>query len=237
MGGGRLDGVVKLDVGKLVAADDALLGFGRQRIPAGQIVKIFLHDHVAAAGECRVLRADIDGIVGCLTRGVLRSVDKADQIAVVEIAKAVHFVDRRNRVTELRHDLRRQFEAEIHALGADVKQQVAGRGDRMARAGFDFAERMQFRRPRCAKQSVPRVRSEPHHAGQIAFDIAKAHRADQSGEIAAQRSDGVAACRPGIHRDDQKDRGAGQRLNHHLRDRRQVDIRCGGGQWFGLQRE
>ena len=77
------------------------------------------------------------------------------QIAVVEIAKAVHLVDRRDRVAEPRHDLRRQLEAEIHALGADVEQEIAGRGDRMTRSGLDFAERMQFGRPRLRRTACP----------------------------------------------------------------------------------
>ena len=135
MGGGRLDGIVEFDVGKLGAADDALLRLGGQRIPAGEIVQVFLHDHVAAAGECRVFLADDCGVDRRLRRRVLRPVDKADQVAIVEIAKAMHLVDRRNRVAEPGHDLRRQFEAKIHSLGADVEQQIARRGDGMARPG------------------------------------------------------------------------------------------------------
>ncbi len=86
----------------------------------------------------------------------------------------MHFIDRGDGVAEPGHDLRRQFETEIHALGANVKQEIAGRRDGMARAGFDFAKRMQFRRPRLTKQPVPRVRSDPHHAGELSFDVAEA---------------------------------------------------------------
>jgi len=35
VGEARLDGVVQLDVGQLPSADDALLLFGRQRVPSG----------------------------------------------------------------------------------------------------------------------------------------------------------------------------------------------------------
>jgi hypothetical protein len=44
----------------------------------------------------------------------------------------VDLVYLRNRIADSRHDLRRQLEAQIHALGADMKQQVARRGDSMA---------------------------------------------------------------------------------------------------------
>src|SRR5207302_5932860 len=105
------------------------------------------------------------------------SVDKADEIAIIEIFKAMHFVHGRDSVPEPRHDLRRQLEAEIRALGANVEDQVAGRGHRMARSGLDFLERMQFRRPRQAKEIVPGGRSKSHHAGKIPFKITKTHSA------------------------------------------------------------
>ena len=132
-----------------------------------------MHDHVAAAGEGGVFGAHISGIDRRLPGRVLGAVDKADEIAVVEIAKAVHFVDRRHRLAELSHDLRRQFETQVHALGANVKDEIARRRDRMARAGFDFPKRMQFRRPRLAEQPVPGVGANPHHTGEISLDIAE----------------------------------------------------------------
>ena len=85
----------------------------------------------------------------------------------------MHFIGRGNGIAEPSHDLRRQLETEIHALGANVKEEIAGGGDGMARAGFDFPKRMQFRRPRLTKEPVPGVGSNPHHAGEVAFDIAK----------------------------------------------------------------
>src|ERR1700721_1690671 len=95
-------------------------------------------------------------------------VDKADQVAVIEITKAMHFVDRRNGVADPGHDLGRQFETEIHALGANVKDEIAGCRHGMARAGLDFPKGMQFRRPRLPKEPVPCVGSNPHHAGKVA---------------------------------------------------------------------
>jgi hypothetical protein len=43
----------------------------------------------------------------------------------------------------------------------------------MARADLDFLKRMQFRRPRLAKEPVPRVGSNPHHAGEVSLNIAE----------------------------------------------------------------
>ena len=76
-----------------------------------KIVKIFLHDDVAAAGERGILLADQRGFDRRLAPRIFRSVDKAEEIAVVEVTKSVHFVRRRNRIPDARHDLRRQLEA------------------------------------------------------------------------------------------------------------------------------
>ena len=66
-------------------------------VPSLQVVQVLLHDHVAAAGERGVLLADDGGVDGCLVDGVLRAVDEAHQVAVVEILEAVHLVGRRRR--------------------------------------------------------------------------------------------------------------------------------------------
>ena len=75
--------------------------FGGQRVPSGKIVQIFLRDHVAAAGERGILRADERGVDHRLPARIFRAVDEAQKVAVVEIAKAVHLVDRGDRVAEL----------------------------------------------------------------------------------------------------------------------------------------
>ena len=54
----RLYSVVELDIGELGAADDALLRLRGQRVPFRQVMEIFLHDHIAAAGERRIFLAD-----------------------------------------------------------------------------------------------------------------------------------------------------------------------------------
>src|SRR5580698_3066522 len=146
MRGRRLDRVVKFDIGQLGAANNALLYFGGKRIPAFHVVQVFLHDDIAAAGKGAVLGADKNRIERSLIQRILRSIDKAEEIAFVEKAKAMHFIEWRNGVSEPAQDLGRQFETKVRALGADVEHQIAGRRGSMTRAGLDLAERMQFGR-------------------------------------------------------------------------------------------
>jgi hypothetical protein len=84
--------VVELDVGELFAADDPLLLGNRYAVPGRQVMQVFLHDHIAAAGEVRVLVADDRRCDGRTIDGIFRAVDEADEIAIVEIAEAVHLV-------------------------------------------------------------------------------------------------------------------------------------------------
>ena len=81
---------------------------------------------------------------------------------------------------QARHDLHGELETEIHALGADVKEQVAGRGDGVARAGAKFTKGMKFRRARRAEEAVPGVGTEAHDAGESGFKIAKTHGAQKA---------------------------------------------------------
>ena len=106
-----------------------------QRVPAGKIMEILLRDHIAAARERRVLGADERGVDHRLPARIFGAVDEPKEVAVVEVAKAVHLVDRRDRVAERAHDLRRHLEAEVHPLRADMEQEVPRGRDRMARSG------------------------------------------------------------------------------------------------------
>ena len=85
-------------------------------------MEIFLHDHIAATGEGGILLADECGIDHRLTARILGAVDEAQEVAVIEVTKAVDFIDRRNRVAEACHDLRRNLEAKVHPLRTDMEQ-------------------------------------------------------------------------------------------------------------------
>jgi len=84
-------------------------------------VEVFLDDDVAATCERGVLFSDEHGIDRGRAPRILRAVDETHQIAVVKITEAMDFVDRRNSISETRHDLHRKFEAQIHTLRTDVK--------------------------------------------------------------------------------------------------------------------
>ena len=89
-----LDGIVQLDVGELGAADEAFLLLDGHRVPGLQVMQVLLHDHVAAAGEGRVLLADDGGVEGVLVHGILRPIDEAQQVAVVEVLEAMDLIGR-----------------------------------------------------------------------------------------------------------------------------------------------
>ena len=95
----------------------------------------------------------------------------------------------RGRAVQPGHDLAGQLEAQIHPRRANVKEQVAGRADRMPAACADLAERVQSGRPRQSGQPVPGCRAEPGHAGQVAVQVAEADRPDQP------RQDRRTGCR------------------------------------------
>ncbi len=84
-------------------------------------------------------------------------------------------------------------------------------------SGLDLAKGMQFGRTRPAEDFVPGLRSDPHHAGQVALDVAEADGADQRREIvAAERPESGAAVGAGFYRHHQENGGARQRLNDRL---------------------
>ena len=111
MCGSRFDRIVQLYIGEFRAADDPLLGLGRQRVPSRQIVQILLHDDVTAAGERGILLANQGRVDRCLVRRIFRSVNETEQIARIEIAEAVHLVRWSDGIAQFYHDLRRQLEA------------------------------------------------------------------------------------------------------------------------------
>ena len=213
----RLRLVVELDVGELRAADDQLLLLGRERLPLREVVDVALHEHVAPAGEVGILVADDRGLDRLLPHRVLGAVDEAGQVAVVEVAEPVRLVDRGDRALEPRHDLGRELEAEVHPLGADVEEDVAGGRDRVAVAGEHLLERVEQRRPRLPVEDVPRVGADPRDAGEPPVEVALADGADERGQVGQERADGLPALLARVHRHDEEDRVAGRGLGHGLR--------------------
>src|SRR5262249_1576528 len=149
-------------------------------------MEILLHHHVAPTRELGVLVTHDYRIDGCLTRGIFRSVDKADEIAVVEVAESMYFVGHGNGKADARHDLRSKLEAQIEPLCTDVKQQVARRSDGMPIAHMDLVEGMQLRWPRRAKEPVPCFGSERQDTRQSRLDVTKSHRTQERGQVSTE---------------------------------------------------
>ena len=180
-------------------------------------MQIFLHDDIAAAGEARILGADQHRGERLVSGRVLGAVDKSEEIALVEIAEALHLVDRRYGGPEPGHDLRRQFKAQVEPLRTNVEQQVARGRDGVAGAGADLAERVQLQRLWRAEQPVPEVGADPHRAGEPATEVAKADGAHEIGEFGAERPHRLKMRGALGYGEDEKHRGARQRFGYRLR--------------------
>ena len=178
---------------------------------------VLLHDHIAAACERRVLGPDDGRIPGLIAAWILGPVDEPHDVAVVKVAEAVNLVGDGHCVAEGVHDLRRELEAEVRKLGADMKEKVARRRDGMAIGCADLPERVELSGPRRAEECVPGVRTDPRDAGESRLDVPEldsANQAGEAGEEGAQRRRVVAGV---ANTDDEKDRGARERTNDRLR--------------------
>src|SRR5580704_14263414 len=88
----------------------------------------------------------------------------------------------------------------------------------MARPGANLVEGVEFSGPGQAKESVPCVGPKPHDAGKAGFNVAKFHRAQQGGQVSAERPNGRAIVQAGIYCCNQEDRGSGERCSYKLCD-------------------
>jgi hypothetical protein len=87
-----------------------------------------------------------------------------------------------------------------------MEEDVARRGHRVVRSAQDLAERVQMGRPWLPEHPVPRVGAESYDAGQVAFQVAESNRAQEGGEVSAERTDGAGTLDSWIHRENQEDR-------------------------------
>lgn len=84
-------------------------------------MEIFLQDGIAAASEGSVLCADDGGVDDRIATRIFRSIDEASEVAVVEVTKPLYFNHDGDDSSDASHDLRRDFKAQVHPLGSDVK--------------------------------------------------------------------------------------------------------------------
>ena len=180
---GGLSSSSSLDVLELGAPDHQFLFGHRQRLPRRHVVHVLLHVHIAAAREVGILVADLAGADSQWAVGVFGAVDEAEQVAVLEEAKAMCFVDDGDRIERL-DDSPRKLETHVHRLCADVEQQIARRRRGVVAPSVELDERMQFDGSGSGEQPVPRIGSDRRHHRQPLGRVAKAHRAHQTGDIA-----------------------------------------------------
>ena len=95
--------------------------------------------------------------IALLLDRVLGSVDEAGEVAIVEVAEPVHLVRRREGAVEPRDDRRRELEAEVHPLGADVEEEIARGRDRMPCVRDDLTQRMELGWTWRPEEDVPGV--------------------------------------------------------------------------------
>ncbi len=127
----------------------------------------------------------------------------------------------------LLHDLRGQFEAQVHAFGSNVEENVARRGDGMAFPGANLPKRMKLGGTRRSEELVPGIRPESGDARKARLYVAKLDRANQPGEIRAKGAQlrvGVLVLADAHH---QKDRRPRKRTDHRLRKNDLVEFAGG----------
>ena len=209
-------GIGQLDVREFPAADNALLRLDGKSIPCLHVVKVFLDDDIAAACKGRVLVAHNAASRAASPRGFSVPSTKPHDVAVFEITEALDLVGNRNSVSDAFHDLRRQLEAEVHAPGANVEEDVAGSRDGVAATGTDLSKGMKLGGTRRSQQFVPGVRAESHYAGETRLDVAELDGAYKPGEIRAEGTHGRVASSIRANAHNQKDRCASERTDHPL---------------------
>ena len=216
VGVGSFLGVGLLDVGELVASDDALLGLGGESVPALHVVEVFLNNDVAPAAEGGVLLADDGGVACGLAAGVFGAVDEAEDVAVVEVAEAVGLVGDGDVIAECVHDVGGELEAEVDAFGADVEEEVAGCGDGVATAGAELAEGMELGGAGLAEEAVPCVGAVADDTGQSGLDVAELDGSDKPGEVSREPAEMRVGGGVLLDADDEEDGRAGERTDNGL---------------------
>jgi hypothetical protein len=98
-----------------------------------------------------------------------------------------------------------------------MKENIAGRGDGVARTGANLAKRMKLGGSRVAEQPVPDDGPETDDARQVSGGLAKAHGANQRRQIRAYRPYGDEAFVAGFRGEGEKDGVSRERHDHRLR--------------------
>lgn len=209
--------------------DRTFLLFDRQRIPRLEIVQVLLHDHITAVGEVRVAVTDQNCGNGVVVLGVLGAVDEPQEVAAVEVAEAVGFVDDLRDTTQAIVDLRHEFEAQVHRRRPHVEQEVARGGGRVVCVAVQRYEFVEFGGARPGEQSVPQRRSDPHDDREPTLGDAESDGTTQACEVAEQIPDrGFTSV---VHRHDKEDRRLCQGRHYRLRASHKITVMDRDTEW------
>ena len=147
-------------------------------------MQILLDHDIAAAGEVGVFVADQRRCGQVEAGRVGGAVDKAQQIARIEIPKARDFVDDRHAGAEIVEQDPFELEAHIGTFGADMEQKVARRRGRRMDRSLDRRERFQFPWPAFGMETIPEIAADPGDARQPAVEIAESDGLDEIVKVA-----------------------------------------------------
>ena len=178
-------------------------------------MEVLLRHDVAAPRERGVLFPDHERSASGRAVGVLGPVHEPQQVALIEGAEPVHLVDHTRASHQPAAQPLGELEAQIQAMGADVEQQIAGRGRRDVPGAGKAGKGMQRGGARRAEESLPRLRAHAHHARQLALGDAKADRPPQPADVREHVPHVVLAARR--HREHEEDRRLGDRAEDCLR--------------------
>jgi hypothetical protein len=144
-------------------------------------VEVFLNDDVTSTDKRFILITDERGINRSLLGGVLSSIDKAEEVAGIEVSKTLYFIHHRDCITQTRHNLRSQLETKVKVLSTNVKKEITRRSHGMASFGMYLLEWLQLRWPRLSEEPIPRFTSNPHHARKAGGGGTKSHGPNERG--------------------------------------------------------
>src|SRR3989442_3766571 len=144
-------------------------------------MEVLLNNHIAARGERRILASYEGGINRVLTLGIFRPVDEANEVAAVKVTKPMNLVNRADCGSKPSHNLRRQLEAQVHALRPNMPEHVARRRDGMTLSRPYLAKLVQLSWPRLPEYLVPGIGSKLQNTGKRSFLFTKSYRAHERG--------------------------------------------------------
>jgi hypothetical protein len=169
-------------------------------------MQILLDDDVATAGKVGVFIADERGVRQIEAGWIGRTVDKAQQVARIEISKARDFIGDRHVGAKTVEQEALELEAHVGAFSPDMEEKIARRRRRRVDRPLDRRKGFEFLRSLARMETVPEIASDPRDARQPTGEVAKPHRLDQIVQPIERRADARQGGLLGRDGDHEKDR-------------------------------